>query len=53
MYIDFIKANKMKKYFKNKRIKFINYMCLFPLLCLLFFTDQDKEIEQLLTLINK
>ena len=43
----------MKKYFKNKSIKIINYICLFPLLCMLFFTDQDKEIDQLLILLNK
>jgi len=43
----------MKKYFKNMSIKLINYMCLFPLLCLLFFTDQDQEMRELLTLLNQ
>ena len=43
----------MKKYIKRIGIIIINSMWIFPLLCLLFFTDQDKEIQQLLTLLNE
>jgi len=43
----------MKKYIKRIGFIFINYLCIFPLLCLLFFTDQKQEIEELLTLLNQ
>jgi hypothetical protein len=43
----------MKKYIKRIGIIFINSLCIFPLLCLLFFTGQNKEIEELLTLLNQ
>ena len=43
----------MKKHIKRMGIIIINYLCIFPLLCLLFFTDQGKEIQQLLKLLNQ
>ena len=43
----------MKKHIKRIGIILINYMCIFPLICLLFFTDQNKEIQQLVTLLNE
>jgi len=43
----------MKKYITRIGFNFINYLCILPLLCLLFFTDQDKEIHQLINLLKE
>lgn len=42
----------MKKRITKISISFINYLIAFPLLALLLFTNQNKELTKLLTVLR-
>lgn len=42
----------MKKVFSKISLLVISYVSIIPLMCFLFFTNQNKEMEKLVTVIR-